>query len=1011
MPWQDFCMGLVILSLIVLINFIRHTALLFTKWAVINAFLVGFLFVQTAFSATDNFTSSSKDPAFLQVKSGWADSVFKSLTPDERIAQLFMVAAYSSKDETHYAEIAKLVKDYKIGGLIFFKGSPVKQAHLTNYYQQQAKTPLFIAIDGEWGLSMRLDSTIVYPRQMMLGAIQNDALIYEMGKQIAQQCQALGIHINFAPVIDVNNNADNPVINNRSFGELKEHVAKLGIAYMKGMQDQHVMACGKHFPGHGDTDMDSHLSLPTIAHDYTRLDSLELYPFKALINEGLASMMVAHLYIPSLDNTPNQASTLSPNIVNGLLKDSLGFKGLIFTDALNMQGVANYYEPGEVDVKALLAGNDILLFAQDVPLAIAKIKQAIAEGKITQEEIDARCLKILKAKEWAGLNKYQPIDTKNLHETLNPYKAEVLNRMLAKESVTLIHNQQNELPLGRTDTLKIAYLNIGGVNNNQFYETMLRYTTIDQIQIPRALSSTEEDELIEQCKTYDKIIVGFHRTSNDPKKNFGVTIQSIQIFQEISKSSAVTGVLFGNAYALDKFGALENTKAFIVAYQDNDYTNEYAAQVLFGGVLPKGKLPVSGNSFFPAGTGMTYENTTRLAFVLPEEIGINSTDLKKIDSLALAGIKMGAYPGCQIVAIKNGNVFYQKSFGYHTYEKKRAVKNTDLYDLASITKIAATTISVIQLQQEGLIDIDKPLTKYIPDLVDSTPYQNMVIRRMLAHEAGLVNWIPFYTQTLLNGKPNPIYYSSKKDSIYSVRVTQNLYITPKIDTLIFQKIITTPLGKKTYKYSDLGYYFLREIIKRITGKGVDEYAFEHFYKPMNLYSMGYNPLDRFTTDEITPTENDTVFRQQLIHGTVHDQGAAMLGGVGGHAGLFSNATDLATLMYMLTCGGNYAGTSFLNKDTLADFTRQQYSDNRRGAGFDKPVRSLDGGPTCNKVSLESYGHSGFTGTITWADPANKIVYVFLSNRCYPIAENPLLLKEGIRVSIQDAIYIACKQAK
>ena len=967
-----------------------------------------FLSESNAFCSADNFTYTQTDPAFLKVKTGWADSVYKSLTPDERIAQLFMVAAYSDKDAAHYAEIKKLVSEYKIGGLIFFKGSPYKQAHLTNYYQKNAKTPLFIAIDGEWGLSMRLDSTAVYPRQMMLGAIQNEQLIYEMGRQIADQCKIMGIHINFAPVIDVNNNAANPVINNRSFGEVKEHVAQLGIAYMKGMQDKNIIACGKHFPGHGDTDMDSHLSLPTIAHDYARLDSLELYPFKKLIDAGLASMMVAHLYIPVLDNTANQASTLSPKIVNGLLKDSLNFKGLIFTDALNMKGVSSYYQPGEVDVKAILAGNDVLLFPEDVPTGILKIKEAIKNGQITQAEIDERCLKILKAKEWAGLNKYKPIDTENLIIRLNLLEAEVLNRKLANQSITLIQNLENTLPFKRTDTLKIAYLNIGGVKNNMFFETMQIYAKVDQIQIPRALSDTEEKELIANCKKYDKVIIGFHRTNNDPKRNFGVTIQSIQIHNELSNAVEVISVLFGNPYVLEKFGDISKTKAFVVAYQDTDFTNEAAAQLLFGGIVSTGKLPVSGSSTFPAGTGLTYEKKTRLSFVLPEEIGIETANLKKIDSLAMRGIKMGAYPGCQIVAIKDGNVFYNKAFGHHTYEKTREVKTTDLYDLASITKIAATTISVVKLQSEGLIDIDKPLTYYLPDIVDSTPYQNMIIRTMMVHQAGLRDWIPFYTKTLANGQPDPSVYKTEASGEFTHKVAENMYISEYYDTVIFNRITSTPLGKKTYKYSDLGYYFLREIIFRQTGKRLDKYADENFYSPMGLTHMTYNPLNKFSKEEITPTELDTTFRMQLIHGTVHDQGAAMLGGVGGHAGLFSNALDLATLMYMLINDGTYGGETYLNKDTLADFTRwQKYPDNRRGAGFDKPVRSLDGGPTCSRVSLNSFGHSGFTGTITWADPDNDIVYVFLSNRCYPIAENPLLLKEGFRVLVQDVIYAAC----
>ena len=956
-----------------------------------GAIVLSFLFINFSFSSADILTYSKTKPQFLSVKSAWADSVFKSLTPDERIAQLFMVAAYSDKDAAHVTEITKLVNEYKIGGLIFFKGSPYKQAHLTNYYQKNAKTPLFIAIDGEWGLSMRLDSTVTYPRQMMLGAIQDEKLIYEMGRQIADQCAIMGIHINFAPVIDVNNNAKNPVINNRSFGELKEHVTKLGIAYMKGMQDNNILACGKHFPGHGDTDSDSHLTLPIINHSFARLDSIELYPFKKLIEAGLASIMVAHLYIPALDKTPNQASTLSPKIVNGLLKDSLKFEGLIFTDALNMKGVSSYYQPGEVDVNAILAGNDVLLFPEDVPKGILKIKEAIRLGKITQEEIDTRCLKILRAKEWAGLNTYQPIQTELLIDKLNVLESTVLNRKLANQSLTLIQNNNNTLPFKRTDTLKVAYLNIGGTKNNLFYETMKKYASVDQIQIPRALSADEEKELIKKCSTYDKVIIGFHRTNNDPKRNFGVTIQSIEIHNTLSDATDVVAVLFGNPYVLEKFGDISKTKAFVVAYQDTDYTNEAAAQLVFGGILPQGKLPVTASQFFPAGTGLSYASKTRLAFVLPEEIGISSKKLDKIDELANGGIKMGAYPGCQIVAIKDGNVFYNKAFGHHTYDKKNQVLTTDIYDLASITKIAATTITVIKLQHQGLIDIDQTLGKYLPDLVDSTPYQNMVIREMMAHQAGLRDWIPFYTKTLLDGNPDPSIYKQKASGEYTNKVAENMYISTYYDSVIFQHITSTPLNRKTYKYSDIGYYFLREIIFRQTGKTLDQYAWENFYAPMNLNRTGYNPLNKYKRAEITPTENDTIFRKQLIWGTVHDQGAAMLGGVGGHAGLFSNALELSTLMYMLINEGNYGGDNYLNKATIDEFTKCQFCpSNRRGAGFDKPVRSLDGGPTCNKVSLNSFGHSGFTGTITWADPDNGIVYTFLSNRCYPIAENPLL---------------------
>lgn len=972
---------------------------------IISFFIQGVLWAQ---SSTDNIADNKKDPAFLDVKGTWADSIFNTLSPDERIAQLFMVAAYSSKGPEHVQKIQNLVEKQKIGGLIFFKGSPIKQAQLTNRYQALSKTPLFIAIDGEWGLSMRLDSTIRYPRQMQLGAIQNAALVEKMGEQIGLQCKRMGIHINFAPVIDINNNPDNPVINNRSFGEQKENVAKLGLAYMNGMQKQNVLACGKHFPGHGDTDTDSHKALPIIPYGYNRLDSLELFPFKKLINEGLASMMVAHLYIPTLDNTENQASTLSPKIVNGLLKDGLGFKGLIFTDALNMKGVSKYYEPGQVDVKAVLAGNDILLFPEDVPLGIKAIKDAIAAGHITQAEIDARCLKILRAKEWAKLDQYTPINTRYLNRDLNTPSFQALNRQLAKSAITLIKNDNNVLPLTNLNEKHTVYLNIGGTSNNDFAQTMELYADIDQIQVPRSLSATDETKLLTALEDYEQVIIGFHRTNNNPKRNFGITRQSIAIHQLLSKRQDVITVLFGNPYVLDGFGKLDSTRALLVTYEDLPEAQIAAAQVLFGGINPSGKLPVSASPTYPAGTGLSYSTRIRLGHVIPEEIGIRSETIDKIDRIAKDGIRKGAFPGCQVLAIHKGDVFYNKSFGHHTYDKNRPVSYRDIYDLASITKIAATTISLIKLQKEGIVDIDQPLTSYLPEIVDSTPYQNMVIRQMLAHQAGLFPWIPFYKKTMLeNGEVNPEIYSSTKRTDRTDQVAENMYINADYDTTILKQITKKALIRKRYKYSDLGYYFLKAIIEKQTGKTLDQYAAEAFYGPMGLRTMTYHPLKKFKKERITPTEDDKLYRKQLVWGHVHDPGAAMQGGVGGHAGLFSNALDLGTLMYMLINDGHYAGDTLLDPATIKDFTRCQFCpSNRRGAGFDKPVRSLDGGPTCDKVSLSSFGHSGFTGTLTWTDPDKEIIYVFLSNRVYPNAENWLIIKEDIRTRIQDVIYRA-----
>lgn len=949
-----------------------------------------------------------QEPVIYNSDSRWVDSLMKILTPDERIAQLFMVAAYSNKDEAHKQAILKLVSEYKIGGLIFMQGGPVRQAQLCNLYQSKSKVPLMISIDGEWGLAMRLDSTIKFPRQMTLGAIQNDTLIYLMGAEIARQCRRLGIHVNFAPVVDVNNNPLNPVISNRSFGEDKELVARKASAYMRGMQDNKVLACAKHFPGHGDTDSDSHKTLPIINQSFDRIDSLELYPFKELFKQGLGSVMVAHLYIPALDTTTNLASTLSPKVVNGLLKDTLGFKGLIFTDALNMKGVSKFYKPGYVDVKAILAGNDVLLFSEDVPTAMAEIKKAIANGEITQEQIDERCRKILMAKKWLGLDNYKPIKIENLYKDLNTTYAELLNRKLSEAAITLLKNEKNLIPLMNLDTLRIATLTVGYKQPNNFQKTIDLYTFSDHYYISRDATKTEVDSTISNLSIYNLIIVNVNNTNNNPAKDFGLSQHMNYILQKLDNNSDVIVNIAANPYILSKIPELKRCEAVIMSYEDNEYTQTYSAQAIFGGIGLNAKLPINASDEFKLGTGITTQKI-RFKYTIPEDVGISSRYLSEIDSIALSGIREHAYPGCQILVAKDANVIYHKSFGYHTYENKRKVTNNDIYDLASITKIAGALPAIMKLVDEKKLNIDDPLENYIPQVKGSNK-QYLCLREILAHQAGLKDWIPFYMATLKQGQYVDGIYSTKASEEYPYRVAENLFIHKSYKDTIYKKIIDSPINPKNdYKYSDLGYYFFHQIIEDITKEKLDEYVHKNFYAPLGMTTTGYNPRNRFDLNQIVPTEYDMTFRKQLVHGYVHDQGAAMLGGVAGHAGLFSNANDLAKLMQMYLQYGEYGGKRFISREVVDEFIRCQYceNNNRRGAGFDKPEPdpSKDG-PTCKCVSLMSFGHSGFTGTYAWADPEYGLVYIFLSNRVYPNAENKKLIKMGIRTRIQQVIYDA-----
>lgn len=962
-------------------------------------------------SFAPNKLPEQKLPPFLTVNNdAWVDSVFNSLTPDERLGQLFMVAAYSNRDSNHLKELDSLICNYNIGGLIFFQGGPVRQANMTNLLQSYAKTPLLIAMDCEWGLAMRLDSTFKFPRQMTLGAADNDTLVYEMGVEIANHFKRLGMHVNFAPSVDVNNNPLNPVIGSRSFGEHKQRVAEMGVQYMNGMQDNGILACAKHFPGHGDTDSDSHKTLPIINQSSERMDTLELYPFREMIRNGVGSMMVAHLYIPAYDTTTNQASTLSSKVVKNLLQDTLGFQGLIFTDALNMQGVAKFYEPGEVSLRALLAGNDVLLFAENVPVAIEKIKQAIVEGKITQEEIDRRCKKVLRTKAWAGLNNYKPINVNNLHADLNNVKSEVINRKAYSSAITVLNNKNNLLPLKILDKLNIACVSIGDTSQNVFFSRVNDYAPVKCFNIKPDADSTLYIKTKALLAGFNTVLINVQNTSSQPTKNFGVSPHAVKMINALNDGSRKVVVsVFGNAYTLNRIPGAELTDALIMAYEENAYTLDYTAQLIFGGIGAKGKLPVNVNTVFTMNSGMT-TLPIRMGYTIPEMMGYNARDFYKVDSIALDGIAQHAFPGCQILVAQKGQVIYRKNFGGHTYETNTLpVSNKSIYDIASITKIAATLPVVMQMNDKNEIDIDNKLSAYLPELL-TTNKKDIVLRDMLAHQSGLKAWIPFYQNTFKEEKLDDFIYSSTQNETFAYRVAEKLYIRKLYPEMIYAAINESELGKKEYVYSDLGYYYLKRMAEKMTAQPLDVFAKNNYYEKLGMSNTTYHPRDYFSLDRLVPTENDKTFRNQLVQGDVHDPGAAMLGGVGGHAGLFSNANDLAKLMQMYLQMGEYGGERYISEATLKEFTKCQFcaNGNRRGLGFDKPEQNGKSGPTCDCVSYLSFGHTGFTGTYAWSDPDKEVVYIFLSNRVYPDAENKKLIDMNIRTKIQKVVYEVVK---
>jgi len=944
--------------------------------------------------------------------STWADSVFRTLSCEQKIAQLFFIRAYSSRDSVYEDSLVFLVKTFNIGGVCFFKGTPSRQAILTNRFQNAAQTPLLISIDAECGLGIRLDSAFSFPWPMTLGAIQDDSLIYRMGNFVAEACKRMNIQINFAPVVDINNNPKNPVINFRSFGEQRNLVANKGSLCMKGMQDHGIMATAKHFPGHGDTDSDSHLTLPLINHSITRMDSIELFPFKRLINDGVQGVMVAHLYVPCFDSSTNSATTLSRNTITGILKQQLNFKGLVITDALDMKGVTKFFKPGEIEVKALQAGNDVLLLPQNVKIAIQSIKQAVENGLITQELIDQKCHKILRFKFQLGLAKKHNIPIDNLIPDLNPPAAEALRNTLFKSAITLLKDEVQLIPLKSLDRRKFASISIGDTCMTSFQKSLSTYASVTHYNTPLDPDKKLSDSLVNELSEYHIIFVGLHHFSSFPADSFGISGKAIHLLDTLFRQNRCILSVFGNPYSLNLIPGLRNAESVIVTYQDNPSTENYAGELIFGGIPAKGKLPVSVPPF-KFGSGEQTEKS-RLESVIPEEIGISSVSLKRIDSIAESGIRAGAFPGCQILFAKDGKVFYHKSFGHPRYEDSTRVTNDDIYDLASVTKIAATTIALMKLYEDGKIKLDDSLGNYLPELTGSNK-SGLILRDVLTHQAGLKSWIPFFEKTLLQKKPNSLIYQPEPSELYPFRVAENLYIQKSYPDSIYKTIIDSPLLTiREYKYSDLGFYLLKKIIEKLTGKPFHQYLADVFYKPLGLQTMGFLPLEKFQRNRLIPTETDMTFRMQVIWGDVNDPGAAMIGGVSGHAGLFSNAMDLAVIMQLILQEGQYGGKQYFQQKTVKEFTRVQFSQNgnRRGLGFDKPLLNPSSdGPCTQYASPLSFGHSGFTGNLVWADPENQLIYVFLSNRTYPDSKNTKLSDMNIRTNIQETIYNLLKKVQ
>ncbi len=731
------------------------------------------LFIYSCFqiSFAQEFTNNpllAKNPV---AQEKWVDSVYSSMSLKERVGQLFMVQVLSKDGPKRKREIINLIKDHYIGGVIYSKGGPVRQARLNNELQAASKLPLLVGMDAEWGLNMRLDSTYAFPWNMTLGAISNNNLVEQTGRQIGEHSKRLGVHFNFAPVVDINTNPNNPIIGNRSFGEDRDNVTEKALAFMKGMQSAGVLANAKHFPGHGDTEQDSHLTLPTIGFSSKRIDSVELYPYRKLIKEGLCSVMVAHLNVPSLESRSNYPSSLSKNIVTNILKNKLNFNGLIFTDALTMKGAADFDETGDIDLASFKAGNDVMLMSEDVAEGSKKILEAFKKGTISEERLAHSVKKILMAKYKVGLHNYSPVGIYNLEEDLNRVKDDVLYEDLMENAITVVKNNNSLLPLRDLETKKIAYVGLGDDNGSQFKDELMKYTEVHYI------NADNLNGLFAMLKNYNTVIIGFHKSNANPWKDFKFSKKEIELIDDISRTNTVVLDVFARPYALNDLKSVENIEAIVMSYQNSKIAQEKSAQIIFGAVGAKGKLPVSTGKFFKAGDGIHYNSLLRLGYSLPERVGVDSKRLAKIDSVANHAVNEKMTPGIQLLVARKGKIIYNKNFGYHTYEKKNEVDFDDVYDVASLTKILATLPIVMELEEQGSISLNSKLKDLMPEY-KGTNKANITLKKMLSHYAQLKPWIPFYYATLdsVTKKPDSKYYRSERSEKFNVEVTNTLFM-------------------------------------------------------------------------------------------------------------------------------------------------------------------------------------------------------------------------------------------
>ncbi|MDO5016868.1 MAG: glycoside hydrolase family 3 N-terminal domain-containing protein [Porphyromonas sp.] len=951
----------------------------------------------------------------------YADSLMAELSEEEMLAQLIMPMVFPKDDVTARSEWDKMVSK-GFGGVLWQKGTPEVQLQLTNRMRTRAKIPMLVAMDGEWGLSMRLSGTIRWPRNVVVGATGNLATAFEYGRATAEEARRMGIHANFAPVADVNNNPDNPVIGTRSFGSDPTQVSKMVLAYAQGLESMGVLSVAKHFPGHGDTNVDSHKALPVIRHNRERLNKVELLPFYSYIKAGLGGMMTTHLTVPALDPT-NSAASASYAITTELLQQEFGFEGLVFTDGLEMRGIIEATKGKSVAVEVFKAGNDILVDPISPYQALSDLKDALRVGDIERSEVERRCRKVLAWKYLLGVNDRTDIPSARLSEDLNSPKSLELRSRIYEEAMTLTKNNGALVPLSKRGSQ--ALLRYGGNRVGTLLEVLKNRRNTASFSLSGTAGSSNS-KTYQQLRNSDLIIIAVTSERARPDSEM----------VRLARDKEVVLLFMTSPYVARHFDeVIAHAKAVAFGYDATISAQRAMGKALTGERPFMGSLPVELDGLFNSGSGLGTD-AGAVAYTKPEEVGFDSRILSRIDQIANEGISRGAYPGCQVLVARHGKIVYNKAFGHKDSAKKEPNSTATLYDLASITKAAVTTPLMMIAEDEGKIRTQDTLGKHLTYLKGSNKEQ-IKISQLLHHTAGMPAVISFYlnlidsdsyTSPLITyrrqtGFPTQIarkawarggfkydeeLVSRQQSAEFPIRFAEGYYLSNSVRELMRQEIRDAGLRSRSYRYSDIDFLLLQDALESAYGSPLDQLFEEKIARPLGLERLTFTPLNRFDKREIAEGQNDRFLRRQTLRGDVDDEAAAMLGGVSGNAGLFGSAEALFPLLQMILDKGVYKDRRYIQSKTVDKFTTARHGSSPYALGFDRHRGKGKRGNVADVAPISTYGHTGFTGTCFWIDPQNEIVYIFLSNRVAPKRWNTALSRLNIRTRIQEVIYQSLK---